>query len=286
MNVYYFGPLGRLMRMDVPDRGFVNSPVELGAFHTGLSGRRTRDVFGYRRTLAIPLVGLTNRALSFFEACFFGAIAGPFYLWDPRHSNRLTASTSGGAWPQIGVWSPSIGVVTRTASTATLLTCATPDGTVNMPAPSYTMTWVSGGAGTLGTEPGVYIPVVPGEQLVFSAYVVSGAPTLELVPYSAALVAGTPATGTVTLAETPARRYVPYTVPGDGSVVAVRAQLRVATSTTVVSTAWQVSTPQDDGTPDPWVLGTGVPQVLIEDFPEASERARHLVGATISLLEA
>lgn len=285
MNVYYFGPLGRLMRMDVPRRGFTNNLIELGALHTALSGRRTKDVFGYRRTVAIPLVNLTPKALSFFEACFVGAINGPFYLFDPRHLNRLSAPASGMSWPQTGAWAPGTGVVSQVAATAALLTCLTPDGTVNTPAPSYANSWVATGASVLMADPSAYIPVVPGEVLVFSVYVTSGTPTLEFVPYNAALVAQAPITGTVTLAETPARRYVSYTVPSNGSVVAVRVQIRATGAGTIVTLAWQVSTPHDTGTPDPWVLGSGVPKVLVDSLPEHSEHPKHLTSSTLSLLE-
>jgi hypothetical protein len=285
VNVYYFGPLGRLMRMDVPQRGFVDNPVELGALHTALSGRRTKDVFGHKRTITIPLENLTSKALSWFEACYLGAVTGPFYLFDPRHLNRLSTSASAMAWPQSGVWTANSGTVTTVAATSTLLSCATPDGTVHTPAPSYANSWNPTVAATLLADSGAYIPVVPGEELAFSAYVVSGNPTLEFIPYNAALVAQAPAAGTVTLAETPARRNVPYSVPSDGSVVAVRAQLRVVGAGTVVTLAWQVSTPQDDGTPDPWVLGSGVPKVLVDDLPERSEHAQYLTSSTLSLLE-
>lgn len=284
MNVYYFGPLGRLMRMDVPDGGFTSNPEELGALHTALSGRRTKDVFGYRRSYAIPLENLTAKALSFFEACYFGAITGPFYLFDPRHSNRLSASASGMAWPQTGSWTASAGAFGKLAATSTLLTCVTSDGVVNTPAPSFANTWSPAVAATLMADPSRFIPVVPGEVLTFSVYVITGTPTLELVPYNAALVAQAPITGTVTLAETPARRYVAYTVPSSG-IVAVRPQIRVPGATTVVTLAWQVATPQDTGTPNPWALGTGVPKVLVDDLPGRSERAQYLTSSSLKLLE-
>lgn len=281
---YYFGPLGRLMRMDVREQ-FENTIEELGAVHTALSGRRTKDVFGHKRSMSIPLSGLTADALSWFEACFLGVVEGPHYLFDPRHRNRLTAAASGMALPQSGVWTPSSGTVTRVAAAATLLTCVTPDGTVNAPAPSYAASWNPSVAATLLGDAVPLIPVLPGEPLVFSVYVVSGNPTLELVPYNATLVAQPAITGTVTLATSPQRRYVPYTVPSSG-VVAVRARLRVAGAGTVVTEAWQVSTPQLDGTPDPWVLGTGVPRVIQAELPERSDFPGALVSSTLSLLEA
>lgn len=281
---YYFGPLGRMMRMDIPERGFDNTLDELGAVHTALSGRHTKDVFGHKRAISIPLPGLTPDALSWFEACFLGVISGPFYFMDPRHRNRLSASTSGMAWPQARAWTPSSGTVTRVAASATLLTCVTPDGVRNAPAPSYAASWTAAVGATLLADPNVLIPVLVGENLVFSVYVVSGNPTLELVPYDAALVAQPAITGTITLAETPQRRYVPYTVPT--GVVAVRARLRVAAGATVVTEAWQVGNPQAGGTPDTWVLGTGVPQVIYTELPESSDHLGGLVTSTLSLLEA
>lgn len=282
----YLGPLGRLVRLDLsPDAGdFTDEPRELGALNTALDGTETKDVFGYRRAISLPAVGFADRALSWIMSCYRGVIAGPLYYLDTRYPNRLSASVSGMAWPQVGRWSASSGSAEKTPSGLDLLTTATAEGDISVPGPSWALTWSPAAAGTLTAEATRFIPVVPGEELVFSVWALAGAPTLELVPYSADGVAGAEVTGTTVLAGPVPRRYVSYTVPASG-VAAVRARIRAAGAGTVTTAAWMLSAPQEDGTPPPWVLGRSAPQVLINAVPGAVSATEPVVSGNIELAE-
>jgi hypothetical protein len=276
--VIYIGPMGRLVSLQVPLGGF-DSPVnELGALHVPLSGLVTKDVFGYKRTYTIPLDLLEPRAWSWFEMMFRQAVPPPYYLLDPRRRNRLGAavSTTLSSYTTKTVFTPSSGTAVALAATATLL----PAGTLNTQAPGFSVLWSPTAAGTLVGEVNP-IPVVPGEQVCFSAYVVAGAPTLEIVPYNAALAPQTPITGTVDVPGSPDRKYVLYTVPSSG-VVAVKPQLRASAAGTYTTLAWQLS---DASAPEPWVMGDGVPRVLVDQMPSHAEYLNRYTSGSLVLQE-
>jgi hypothetical protein len=266
--VLYFGPLGRLLALTVPREGYGMGDMQIGSLHQALSGAATKDVFGYKRQVQINMDSMGPRAWSWFEMCYRGVVPGPYYLLDRRRRNRLGAviSANGISYDPSGVspWTPANGTVTVVAADPAyaLLPSA---GSVWTPGPAYATKWVSTAAGVLvgGVKP---IPVLPGEQLVFSAYVVAGAPTLEIVPYSASLVAGTAITGTVDVPGVPDRKYVTYTVPASG-VAAVLPQIRAGAATTITTLAWQLS---DASTPEPWVIGNGVPSLVFDAAAQAN----------------
>jgi hypothetical protein len=264
--VFYLGPLGRMMAMQVPQAGAGAMPFEYGVLHQNLSGVATKDVFGQKWYYQIPLEALDPRAYSWVEMMLRGAVAGPFYLLDPRRRNRLGPVVSGcginysasGTSP----WQPASGAVTIIAATATMLPSP---GSVLTPGPSYAAQWVPTAAGVLigGRNP---IPVLPGEEVVFSCYCVSGSPSLELVPYNLAGAPGTAVTGTADVPGSPDRKYIAYQVPSNGSVVAVLPQIRAAAAGTFVTEAWQIT----NGTvPEPWVMGGGVPKVVLDQVNQS-----------------
>jgi hypothetical protein len=276
MERIYLGPVGRLMAIDVPSAGYTHDFVEYGSEHIPLSGQRTKDVFSRRHEFAIDTDGLTPRALSWFRMLYTEAITGPLYLRESSEKNllrgRISSTTSTiFMLPGSTDWSaPGAGdTVTSVAATNLLLPSATP-GEELSPGPSKAVSWFANNANRLMTDTAV-IPVLPGEKLCFSAYAQSGTPTLEIVPYNAALVAQAPVTGTVVVAGTPPRRYVPYTVPTNGTIVAVQVQLRQATSGTAVTHGWQL----ESGVlvPTSWVLGLGVPKVMMVESAAGSRQA-------------
>ena len=278
MERIYLGPIGRLMTIDVPSAGYTHDFVEYGSEHVPLSGLRTKDVFSRRHEFVIETDGLTPRALSWFRMLYTEAIAGPLYLRESTEKNLLrgrTSSTTSTIFmlPGSTDWSaPGAGdTVTSVAATNLLLPAAIP-GEELTPAPSKAVSWFANNANRLMTDTAV-IPVLPGEQLCFSAYVQSGTPTLEIVPYNASLVAQAPVTGTVTVAGTPPRRYVPYAVPTNGTIVAVQVQIRQAVSGTTVTHAWMLESGR--ATPSAWTLGLGVPRVMMT---EDASGERHAVG--------
>jgi hypothetical protein len=279
-GTYYLGPMGRLMAVDVPIEGFDNPMNELGVLHTGLNGRQTKDVFGYKRSYSIPLDGLTPAAWSWFEMLYRSAVTGPYFLLDPRRRNRLGAavSTTLSTVTTATVFTPSSGSAVATASIAPLL----PSGAVKAPGPSMSMAWNPTAAGTLLGEVAPGVPVLPGETVCFSCYVFFGTPTLEIVPRTPIGTALAPATGTTVVAGSPARRYVTYTVPSDGSVVSVQPQLRASAAGTYTTLAWQLA----DGTaPEPWVMGDGVPKVLVDQLPSHAEYLNRYTSGSLTLQE-
>jgi hypothetical protein len=122
------------------------------------------------------------------------------------------------------------------------------------------------------------LPVIPGEQLCFSAYVTAGAPTLEIVPYNTSLVAQPVQAGTSDVAGTVDRKYVVYDVPANGSIVAVRPQLRASAAGTYITLAWQLS---DTALPEPWVMGDGVPRFLVDQMPSHAEYLNRYTSGSI-----
>lgn len=276
------GPMGRLMRIDVPTTGYKADLVEYGAEHVPLSGRRTKDVFSRRREYSIDSDGLTPGALSWLEMLYTEAIAGPHYLRESSRKNLLRARISSTSSAPLALnaiqtdWSlPGAGDSIASVTATTLLLPGTIPGAELVPGPSKALSLTTTASNRILVDTAI-IPVVAGEQLCFSCYKQSGAGvlTLEIVPYNAAMVAQAPVTGTSTIAGTPPRLYVPYTVPTNGTIVAVAVQLRAATAGTIVTDAWQLETGRLD--PSTWHLGAGVPQVLISG---PISGMRHAVGA-------
>lgn len=261
LPVFYLGPLGRMMAISVPKASMGAVPYEYGVLHQNLSGTATKDVFGQKWYYQVPLESMDARAFSFVEMMLRGVLSGPYYLLDPRRRNRLGPVVSGcginysanGTSP----WVPSSGTVTIVAAPEVSLPSA---GNVYTPGPSLGVQWAPTAAGTLvgGTTP---IPILPGETITFSVYAPIGSPSVELIPYNAALVAQPPVSGTITTVGAPARKSITWVTPSDGSIVAVLPQLRASAAGTYLTMAWQLTS----GTaPEPWVVGGGTPKVLID----------------------
>lgn len=262
MTQFYLGPAGRLMSVQTPLEGFDNPINALGVLHTSLSGTQTKDVFGYKRSYTLPLDALEPRAWSWFEMLFRGALTPPYYLLDPRRRNRLGAavSTTLSTVTRATAFTPSSGSsINAGVSAVTLLPAV---GGYAAQAPSWNIVWVVTTPPSTLIGEGSPLPCLPGETLCFSCYVIAGAPTLEIVPYNAALVAQPPITGTTVVAGTPNRSYVTYTVPSSG-IVAVRPQIRATSVGSYTTLAWQLS---DSAAPEPWVMGDGVPKVLVDQI--------------------
>jgi hypothetical protein len=285
MGRYRFGPLGRLMVVDVPEGGFSDPVEEIGAVHESLNGTRTKDVLGRKATYKIDLEGLEPRALSWFEMAYHGALGAPLYFVDEQRINRLDAhiSSAGSVWAEHDPIIEVAGTPDRsTVDNTALLLPGVQDGVaVSTPGPISAQEYeTTTGTGLLRFGPP--IPVQPGERMVFSMYVLAGTPTVEYTPYDADLVPLAQSGGTVTIAGPPERRYVVYTVPASG-VAAIQPCLRHAGIQSSTWTALQLeATP---GAPTPWVLGTGVARVLVESLPGTRRRIGNHVDREITLLE-
>jgi hypothetical protein len=281
MGVYRFGPLGRMLSIELPSDGFDDTLDELGAVHQALSGLRTKDVFGHKRTFVIPLEGLAPSVVSWFEMAFRGSLGAPLYLLDEYRVNRLSGACSStlSAWSPYTAFTASVGTFTATTTAVEFLPA--PGGPSL--APAKALTWVATAAGLLTCQPTTYTPVKAGEVVTFSAYVPSGTVTLELVPFAkTTLTAGAPVTGTVSVAGTPLRRYVTYIVPSDGSVVAVRPQVRIAAAGTAVLLALQL---EQGAVPSQWVQGSGVPKVLVGALSSHRRRVGGYLDGSAQLME-
>jgi hypothetical protein len=284
MEVIYLGPMGRLMKIDMPSGGYEANLVEYGGEHVPLSGRRTKDVFSRRMEFKVATDGLTPMVLSWFEMLYTGAVTGPLYLLESSRVNKLRAriSSTGSAPLALNAlstdWTFAGTSLTQVAATTLLL----PAGSQLTPGPSKALQWVSSATNQVVADTAL-IPVTPGQVLVFSAFVQAGTPSLEIVPYNAALAPQAPVAGATVIAGTPPRRYVTYTVPTNGTIVAVSVQLRSAAASTYTTVGWQI---EEGALPGPWVLGAGSPQVLfLENATGDRQPVGRYTGGTYTLKE-
>jgi hypothetical protein len=258
---YRFGPLTRMIVIDVPPGGLDEALVEIGATHVSLNGTATKDIFGYKRAWSIPLAGLAPTALSWFELCYRNAV-GDCYFLDELRNNRLSEQSSStlSAWSGITAFVASNGNLSATTAGVPLwLQCSTATGVVQALAPLSALRWIASAAGTCQASD-TLVPVAPGEQVCFSCYAVAGAFTVELVPYDPTLAPLAVVSGGSTVAENLVRRYITYTAPTNGAGVVVRPQIRVTGATTVDSIGWQLEAAP---VPSPWVLGSPPCRVLV-----------------------
>lgn len=286
MGQFRFGPLGRLMVVDSPQDGF-DSPVnEVGALHESLNGTRTKDVLGYKSTIKIELEGLSPRALSWFEMAYRGALGETLYFLDEQRVNRLSAAASSAlsSRAEADPFTHTNGTHTTVANASLLLPGTEAGEAVLTPGPAKAVQWVSTDTQRI-VRVGPALPVQPGEHIVFSFYLLSSSldsqtPQAEVTPYDAAMVALPQAGVQGEIAGPPVRRFVRYTVPA--GVVAVQPCIRHGQIHTSSWTGLQFEQGDD---PTPWVIGAGVPQVLVDDFPSKRRWIGNHVNASITLLE-
>jgi hypothetical protein len=281
MGHYWFGPLGRLMVVDVPDGGFDDPIEEIGGMHESLNGTRTKDVLGHKATYKIRLDGLDPRALSWFEMAYRGALGYPLYFVDEQRINRLNAaaSTARSAWSEVDPFVITSGTLAMVANPNLLLPGTQDGATVQTPGPARSTTWTTTIGATL--KVGDIVPVREGEHLVFSLYVSSGTPSVEFTPFDASLTPLAQAGATQIIAGTPPRRYVTYTVPA--GVAAVRPLIRHPGAQASTFTGLQL---EAGDLPSPWVQGAGVGTVLVDSFPLTRRKIANHTDAELTLVEA
>ena len=284
MAKFWFGPLGRLMLVDLGLTGFAEDSEKVGGVHESLNGTRTMDVTGVKGRWRINLGGLDARALSWFEMAYRGALGPRLYLIDDQRVNLMTAggSSAGSAWTPATevVYTVSNGTVAEVANPHPLLPGTLDGNAVLTPGPISSWTWTTTITGVIRV--GEIIPVRPGQVVTFSVYVSSGTPTVEFTPFAADLTPLAQVGVTTVIAGTPPRRYYTYTVPSSG-VAAVRPLMRHAAAQASTFTGLQVET---GGPPTPWVMGAGAPRVII---PKTTANRRGLgryMDADLELLEA
>jgi hypothetical protein len=270
---YRLGPLGRMMQVEHPGVGWGMATDTIGALHAALDGTSTRDVFGHKARITVPLLGLDAGALSFFEMAYRGAL-GKLYFLDLQRTNRLSAMVSStlSAWSSDQRFQATVQPVPVAAAVATLRHTHA-GGVQNNPAPEKAASWTPltpfpAYLSVVGYSGVSLVPVIPGETVVFSVYRQSGgAPSLRITPLSATLSAGVPVDGASVIAENLDRYYLAYTVPSDGSVAAVRPALSRASGGETVTIGWQLEA-SPSGLPTPWVMGQHAPAVMVESMPQ------------------
>jgi hypothetical protein len=270
-----------MMVVDSPERGFSVDPGEVGVERQTIDGTRTKDVFGYKQEFQIDMDGLDARALSWFEMAFRGALGPTLYMLDEQRINRMSAAASSArsAWAYDDPFVVTSGIKTVVANTELLLPGVLDGANVETPGPSNAWQWVT----TIGAtcQVGDIIPVQEGEHLVFSAYLLdAGTPGLEFTPFTASLTPLAPAGSTTVIAGTPPRRYSTYVVPA--GVAAVRPLLRHPGAQTSIVTALQL---EQGDTPTPWVMGVGIPRVMVKSAPMDRRKLGNYVDSKLTIVE-
>lgn len=281
MGRFRFGPLGRMMMVDSPERGFSVDPGEVGVERQTIDGTRTKDVFGYKQEFKVDVDGLDARALSWFEMAYRGALGPTLYMLDEQRINRMSAAASSArsAWSYDDPFASTSGVETVVANTELLLPGVLDGTNVETPGPNSAWQWVT----TIGAtcQIGDIIPTQEGEHLVFSAYVLdAGTPELEFTPFAADLTQLPQVGATTVVASSPPRRYATYVVPA--GVAAVRPLLRHPGAQTSTVTALQL---EEGDTPTPWVMGVGTPRVMIRSAPMDRRRLGNYMDSKFTIVE-
>jgi hypothetical protein len=279
MGRYRFGPLGRLMVVEVDlarTSGEFDAPVEeIGGLHESLNGTRTKDVLGRKASFRIRIEGMDPRALSWFEMAYHGGLGSPLYFVDEDRINRMGAAESSAlsVWAEIDPFTHLSGTHITVLNTALLLPGVQDGEAVQTPGPAQAVSWTNASTQNL-IRCGPMLPVQPGEHVAFSVYVLSttgGTPQTEFTPYDAAGVAlPQVATSSAVTPGPPDRYQTSYVVPGSG-VAALQPCIRHVAAQTTVFTALQL---EAGDMPTPWVLGQGCPKVLVDTFP----LTRHRLG--------
>ena len=304
---YWVGPIGGLRPL--PDQlvPVAVGRTRVGGIHTSLSGARTIDTFGYKRSWSWPFDGLTPRQTAYLDALQQNIVRGPLRLIDPRRANRLPEqiATGGGVRRTPSGFHGSRGTLTWRALSAT-----TADPSTLPPAPLLRglIGWVlpTTGPGTLSTvgdgPDGTWqCPVLPGETVELSLYAAGSSGLLTSLGWREYTATGAVTThlaaGAYPVPGSWQRRSITIT-PAAGTVAVSPIVDIGATSQagTLLTTAWQIAVPGAETLPvgmvvasDPepaggWRIGGGAPQVAV-DLGDHVDQPYQLAATTFTLLE-
>jgi len=93
-KTWYFGWLGEMRTLLTPEVGLTNTDERYGGVHQALSGARTVDVTGLRRTYEMDWSYLTDAEVAWLYAFYRRLITQPAYLIDPMKKNLLSEQAS------------------------------------------------------------------------------------------------------------------------------------------------------------------------------------------------
>jgi hypothetical protein len=286
MAAWQLGPLGALRSLPAhPVRG-IKAPVRrIGGTHRSLSGRTTVDTLGHKRTWEIGWEYLAEDELAYVQALHHRLVDGPLRLVDPAQRNRASMQVGSG-----GSYRRDTAGFTASAGTITWAAITTPPaalaglvaGGISWAAPA-TANVTLRGDDTSTTR----IPAVTGETYTASVYVRTSSSSITVqatvLPYTAAGVAGTLITGSVSTltANTWSRLTVTWVAASGGDAVAPGVRVTSAAAHTLITTGWQVELASTAGL---WLPGAGCPVVVLDQAEtEYPQSGYHHLG--LSLLE-
>lgn len=269
---FLLGPLGGLR--DLPclpsPQGASVSEDMVSADHTSLTGRRTRDVFGFHRSWSVSWVHLTDEQRGKLRMWQRGLIAEPLRLVDPFERNMLPADVS-----LCGADSGSADAFTaeegkakyRRFDTMPEQLSGVAQGGVSWRVPKNDESASSDAPTVLLThddESTCRVPVIEGETVTVSAWLRGDTDVrLVLVPYDKDGEDHTPVESSTAELDDEWQRVTLTYEPGDvdvSLVVGVVAEQDDDDRVTVDTVGWQVE--MGDSAHD-WMLGAACPEVVV-----------------------
>lgn len=280
---YRCGPVGNLQRLPPPGNGIDATPEKVGGAHELLSGGRSYDVAGIRRTYKMSWQYVEPADWIVLEALYLGAYGPePYVLLDPARTNLLTANQSTGTEAladTTGYAVQGVGTITSSAVLASTglrsLLWAHPSAAIGAAGVQTT----AGAYGTTGT-PATDTPAVVGltytGSLQARAVAAAASVTLQLSLqwYTAAGVFISASTGTATGVTNAA--WVQLTASAAAPATAAIARLQIANTVAIPAAHpgvylddWQM---QDDPAFTFWTPGTGVPRVHFDSLSDVTSK--------------
>lgn len=279
-RTWYFGWLGEMRPLLTPEVNLTNSDERIGGVHQAISGARTVDVTGMRRTYEMDWNYMTDAELAWLYAFYRRFITQPAYLIDPMKKNLLSQQASIMRMHRnndLGIHQSSL-MVSEYRNDFPSGLAITGD---RVPI------FVSSNPGAYIRFDGndTYVPVFTGEPVTFSVYmrVDSGSINVSMIfdwvdKYGASL----PTTNIVKNITTSWQRFS-ITVTPSGAQAGLRPAFVVDGGTMNL----RMAAPQVEyaSAPTAWEMGGGRAKVLIEDIQSQSPRYP-LNNISVTLLEA
>lgn len=279
-KTWYFGWLGEMRPLLTPEVGLTNTDERYGGVHQALSGARTVDVTGLRRTYELDWNYLTDDEVAWLYAFYRKMIVQPAYIIDPMKKNLLSEQASLCKVHR----NNDLGIQMGTL----LVQEYRNDFPTGLPitgdrVPIIVSTNQGGFFRIDGSD--TYVPVFTGEPITFSIYmrVDSGTVNLSMIldvvdKYGAALPSFSQ-TKTVTTAW---QRFS-ITLTPSGSQAGIRPAFVMNAGTINL----RLAAPQVEyaNAPTTWEMGGGKSKVMIEQITSESPRFP-LNNISVTLLEA
>lgn len=280
-KTWYFGWLGEMRPLLTPEVGLTNTDERLGGVHQALSGARTVDVTGLRRTYELDWNYLTDNEVAWLYAFYRKMITQPAYLIDPMKKNLLSEQAS-----TLRVHrNNDLGVQMSTLLVREYRNDFPPGVPIVGDRVPIIVSSNSGGYFRLdGTD--TFIPAFTGEPITFSIYmrVDSGSINVSMIldwvdKYGADVMPPTNITKNIT---TSWQRFS-ITVTPTGAQAGVRPAFVLGSGTLNL----RIAAPQVEyaSAPTDWEMGGGKSKVMIEQITSESPRFP-LNNISVTFLEA